>query len=107
METEIIAAGKEVLLVIGALLPIVNPLGNAPIFLAMTSWGSTEMRQVLAWRIAVNAFTLHRLSYSRVLWYLCADSASRWRPAGRGGGLAAVRDSWRRIDEGRCDCLES
>jgi hypothetical protein len=30
MELQLIAAGKFVLLVIAALLPIVNPLGNAP-----------------------------------------------------------------------------
>lgn len=31
MELQLIAAGKVVLLVIAALLPIVNPLGNAPV----------------------------------------------------------------------------
>jgi small neutral amino acid transporter SnatA (MarC family) len=37
MEAEIAHAGKEVRLVISALLPIVNPLESAPIFLAMTA----------------------------------------------------------------------
>jgi multiple antibiotic resistance protein len=62
MESELAYAAKELLLVVGALLPIVNPLGSAPIFLGMTSWASIEVRQVLAWRIAVNAFVLMLLS---------------------------------------------
>jgi multiple antibiotic resistance protein len=37
MEAELANAAKEILLVLGALLPIVNPLGSAPIFLSMTS----------------------------------------------------------------------
>ena len=40
MEVEIIAAGKAVLLMIAALLLIANPLGNATVFFAMTSWCS-------------------------------------------------------------------
>jgi multiple antibiotic resistance protein len=70
MEAELAYGGKQVLLVIGALLPIVNPLGNAPIFLGMTSWATTELRRILAWRIAVNAFFLLLVSIffgSRIL----------------------------------------
>jgi len=62
MESELAYAAKEVLLVVGALLPIVNPLGNAPIFLSITSWAPAELRRVLAWRIAVNAFALLLIS---------------------------------------------
>ena len=46
------------LLVVAALLPIVNPVGSAPIFLALTRGADTATRQALAWRIAVNAFVL-------------------------------------------------
>jgi len=45
---------EGVLLVFAALFPIVNPLGGAPIFLAMT----LEERASLAWRVTVNAFFL-------------------------------------------------
>src|SRR5260370_28127766 len=58
MEARLSAAGKVVLLVIAALLPIVNPLSSAPIFLAMTTWCSTDIRQALARRIAVNGLIL-------------------------------------------------
>jgi multiple antibiotic resistance protein len=47
-----------VLLVVAALFPIVNPLGGAPIFLAMTSNYTREERASLAWRVTVNAFVL-------------------------------------------------
>ena len=46
------------LLVIAALLPIVNPFGGAPVFLAMTADCTAEVRAALAQRIAFNAFVL-------------------------------------------------
>ena len=46
---------ESVLLVFAALFPIVNPLGGAPIFLAMTSDYAQEERAALAWRVTVNA----------------------------------------------------
>lgn len=49
---------EGVLLVFLALLPIVNPFGGAPVFLAMTADCTPEMRRVLAQRVAVNAFLL-------------------------------------------------
>jgi multiple antibiotic resistance protein len=96
MEVELIAAGKVVLLVIGGLLPIVNPLGNAPIFLAMTSWCSTDMRRVLAWRIAVNGFILLLVSIftgSHILAFF-------------GGGLLVAAAGWRLLGP-RADELTS
>jgi multiple antibiotic resistance protein len=49
---------EGVLLVFAALFPIVNPLGSAPIFLAMTGDLSRDERAVLARRVAVNSFVL-------------------------------------------------
>lgn len=46
------------LLVVAALLPIVNPVGSAPIFLALTHGADSATRHALAWRIAINAFVL-------------------------------------------------
>lgn len=46
------------LLVIGGILPIVNPVGSAPMFLAMTRGADESTRQVLAFKVAVNAFIL-------------------------------------------------
>jgi multiple antibiotic resistance protein len=52
---------EGVLLVFAALFPIVNPLGGAPIFLAMTSDYTPEERASLAWRVTVNAIGVLRL----------------------------------------------
>src|SRR5258708_686612 len=49
---------RTTLLIIGALLPIVNPPENIPIFLALTTGLSPENRSVLARKVAVNGFTL-------------------------------------------------
>jgi multiple antibiotic resistance protein len=49
---------EGVLLVFAALFPIVNPLGGAPIFLAMTTDYSPDERASLAWKVTVNAFIL-------------------------------------------------
>ena len=40
-------------LVFAALLPIVNPFGGAPVFLAMTADCSAELRKALATRVAI------------------------------------------------------
>jgi multiple antibiotic resistance protein len=46
------------LLVIGGLLPIVNPVGSAPLFLAMTHGADVPTRQMLAVKIGFNTFVL-------------------------------------------------
>ena len=47
-----------VLLIVGALLPVVNPLGDAPIFLRMTAGCEDGVRAELARRIAFYSFML-------------------------------------------------
>ena len=49
---------EGILLVFAALFPIVNPLGGAPIFLAITSAYTPPERALLAWGVAVNSFIL-------------------------------------------------
>src|ERR1700726_2877233 len=49
---------KYTLLVVGAMFPIVNPIGNTPIFLALTRGLSGKGRTVLAWKIALNGLLL-------------------------------------------------
>lgn len=46
------------LLMSAALLPIVNPVGSTPVFLAMTADCTPELRATLAKRISFNAFLL-------------------------------------------------
>jgi hypothetical protein len=47
-----------ILLIVGALLPVVNPLGDAPIFLRMTPGCDEPTRAFLAKRIAFYSFFL-------------------------------------------------
>jgi multiple antibiotic resistance protein len=54
---------KSTLLITSALFPIVNPLGNAPLFLSLTRSYSDEDRRVLSTRIAINSFFLLIASY--------------------------------------------
>src|SRR5215472_2967676 len=49
---------KNTLLVVGALFPIVNPIGNTPIFLSLTRGLSGRGRAVLARMIALNGLIL-------------------------------------------------
>src|SRR5215469_10945311 len=52
------AAANAFLLVYAGLFPIVNPVGSAPIFLALTSGHSAAIRQGLVRRVTVNSFVL-------------------------------------------------
>lgn len=52
------AAVKNVLLIYAALLPIVNPLGMAPIFAEMTLGYAENVRRTVAFRVAVNGMVL-------------------------------------------------
>lgn len=54
---------KTTILFIGALFPIVNPLGGSPIFLLLTRDYSTSSRRLLAQRIAMNSFILLVVSF--------------------------------------------
>jgi len=56
-------AAKNLLLVIVALFPIVDPLGGSPVFLALTREYAPEARKALSWRIAINSFFLLVGSY--------------------------------------------
>lgn len=51
-------AAKSILLILSALFPIVNPLGGAPFFLAMTREYSGAERMALSQRVAINSFFL-------------------------------------------------
>jgi len=53
---------KNTLLIVGALFPIVNPIGDAPIFLSLTRGLSSRGRAVLARMIALNGLILILIS---------------------------------------------
>jgi multiple antibiotic resistance protein len=58
MKSDLAQLIGAVLLVLAALMPVVNPVGSAPFFLAMTEGCDQETRYILACRIAVYSFGL-------------------------------------------------
>jgi multiple antibiotic resistance protein len=59
----VVETAKNILLIVSALFPIVNPLGGSPIFLSLTKEYSPSRRRALSWRIAMNSFFLLVGSY--------------------------------------------
>jgi len=55
---DLVNFGSVVTLAVGALLPIVDPLGGAPIYLAMTAGLTTAERNRMAKAVAINSFLL-------------------------------------------------
>ena len=51
-------AAKNILLILSALFPIVNPLGGSPVFLALTVDYPAQARRLLARKVAMNSFIL-------------------------------------------------
>lgn len=62
MPTDLRLILEGALLMTAALLPIVNPFGSTPVFLAMTADCTPELRATLAKRISVNAFLILMIS---------------------------------------------
>ena len=58
MERQLFLYANSVLFTLAALLPIVNPLGAAPIFLSMTADLPADARRGLAGVVARHAFLL-------------------------------------------------
>ncbi len=58
VDQELAVFVKVFLVIVGALLPIVNPIGSAPLFLALTRGADSGTRNLLAASVAVNSFLL-------------------------------------------------
>jgi multiple antibiotic resistance protein len=93
------AAANSFLLVYAGLFPIVNPIGSAPIFLALTSHSSVAARHRLVHRVAINSFILLLGSLfvgSHVLVFFGITL-----PVVRiAGGLAVSSFAWRLLRDG-------
>src|SRR5205807_6186847 len=74
-----------------------NPLSSAPIFLAMTTWCSADMRQALAKRIAVNGFILLLVSIF-IGSHILAFFGISLPVVQVGGGLLVAAAGWRLLD---------
>src|SRR5271154_47917 len=86
-------AAKNLLLVLVALFPIVDPLGGSPFFLALTREYEREARKALSWRIAINSFFLLVGSYF-VGTYVLAFFGISLPVVQVGGGLIVTATGW-------------
>ena len=84
---------KNILLILSALFPIVNPLGGSPVYLALTKDYPAADRRVLARKVAVNSFILLIASFlvgTHVLHFFGISI-----PVVQvGGGLMVIANGW-------------
>jgi multiple antibiotic resistance protein len=84
---------KTTLLILGALFPIVNPLGGSPIFLALTQDYSPAARKLLSRRIALNSFVLLVVSFL-IGRHILAFFGISLPVVQVGGGLIVISTAW-------------
>jgi multiple antibiotic resistance protein len=105
---------KNTLLVVGALFPIVNPIGNTPIFLSLTRGLSGRGRTVLARMIAVNGLILILTSIF-IGTHILAFFGISLPVVQVGGGLVVISTGWALLrqdadgagDSGQKECHEA
>jgi multiple antibiotic resistance protein len=84
---------KYTLLVVGALFPIVNPIGNTPIFLSLTRGLTAQQRTTLARMIALNGLILILTSIF-VGTHILAFFGISLPVVQVGGGLVVISTGW-------------
>lgn len=93
-----IETAKDILLVVSALFPIVDPIGGSPVFLSLTLNYDTRTRRLLAWRIAINSFILLIASFTIGSHVLSFFGISL--PVVQvGGGLIVMATGWSMLTE--------
>jgi len=85
---------REVLLIVGALFPIVNPLGGAPVFLSLTRDVSASVRCMLARKVAINGFILLLVSIF-IGTHILAFFGISLSVVQVGGGLVVISTGWK------------
>jgi multiple antibiotic resistance protein len=89
---------KNTLLVVGALFPIVNPIGNTPIFLSMTRGLSDVGRAALARLVAMNGLILIVISIF-IGTHILAFFGISLPVVQVGGGLVVISAGWTLLRE--------
>src|SRR4051795_10944817 len=84
---------KYTLLVVGALFPIVNPIGNTPIFLSLTRGLSSHGRAALARMIAFNGLMLILVSIF-IGTHILAFFGISLPVVQVGGGVVVISTGW-------------
>ena len=84
---------SQSLLILGALFPIVNPVGNAPIFLSLTEGYTSATRELLSRKIAFNCFVLIIASLLTGN-YILAFFGISLPVVQVGGGMVVIATGW-------------
>jgi multiple antibiotic resistance protein len=84
---------KTTFLVVGALFPIVNPIGNTPIFLSLTRGLSAHARGILARMVALNGLVLILVSIF-IGTHILAFFGISLPVVQVGGGLVVISTGW-------------
>lgn len=84
---------KNTLLIVGAMFPIVNPIGNTPIFLLLTRGLSGKGRNLLARAIALNGLALIIVSVF-IGSHILAFFGISLPVVQVGGGLVVISTAW-------------
>jgi multiple antibiotic resistance protein len=93
---------KNVFLIVSALFPIVDPLGGAPIFLALTHGYGSEGRRALSRQVAVNSFFLLVGSYL-IGSYILEFFGISLPVVQVGGGLIVISTGWAMLKQRQDD----
>jgi multiple antibiotic resistance protein len=97
MHARITELVQTLLLVLGALFPIVDSPDNIPIFLTLTTGLSTESRSVLALKIAINSFALLVVSVL-IGTHILSFFGISLPVVQVGGGLVVVAVGWKLLN---------
>jgi multiple antibiotic resistance protein len=97
---------KSTILILGALFPIVNPLGNSPIFLVMTRAYPSAARALLSRRIALNSFFLLVVSFF-IGTHILSFFGISLPVVQVGGGLVVISTGWTMLKQKDDDEKES
>src|SRR5262249_53621202 len=84
---------QNTLLVVGALFPIVNPIGNTPIFLSMTRGLSERGQGIVARMVAINGLSLILASIF-IGTHILAFFGISLPVVQVGGGLIVISTGW-------------
>jgi multiple antibiotic resistance protein len=93
---------ENTLLVVGALFPVVNPIGNTPIFLSQTRGLSESARTALARMVAVNGLILIVISVF-IGTHILAFFGISLPVVQVGGGLIVISTGWTLLREASDD----
>ena len=94
METELAGIFRTALVTLAALLPITNPPGNAPIFLALTGGMAEGARRAMARRVGLNCLVL-LVAAAFIGTHVLAFFDISLPVVRVGGGLLVAATAWR------------